>query len=88
MIPDSFGDLRTLKTHYVRGLCDVSGNTDLDEFIEVTFSVSPQLRRLPFHDPEQLSVEDFHWKLRFTGDGRLPGAQSDSPTSCTASSAA
>ena len=75
MVLDSFGALRTLKTHYVCGLCDVSGETDLDDFIEVTFTVSPQLRRLPFHDPHSLSVEDFHWKLRFLSDGRLPGQQ-------------
>ena len=75
MVLDSFGALRTLKTHYVCGLCDVSGETDLDDFIEVTFTVSPQLRRLPFHDPDSLSVEDFHWKLRFLNDGRLPGQQ-------------
>ena len=75
MVLDSFGALRTLKTHYVCGLCDVSGETDLDDFIDVTFTVSPQLRRLPFHDPDSLSVEDFHWKLRFLNDGRLPGQQ-------------
>ncbi len=75
MVLDSFGALRTLKTHYVCGLCDVSGDTDLDDFIEVTFTVSPQLRRLPFHDPQSLSVEDFHWKLRFLDDARIPGQQ-------------
>src|SRR6185295_12992369 len=75
MVLDSFGALRTLKTHYICGLCDVSGDTDLDDFIEVTFTVSPQLRRLPFHDPHSLSVEDFHWKARFLSDGRLPGQQ-------------
>jgi len=75
MVLDSFGALRTLKTHYVCGLCDVTGETDLDDFIEVTFSVSPQLRQLPFHHPDSLSVEDFHWKLRFSNDGRLPGQQ-------------
>lgn len=74
MVLDSFGALRTLKTHYVCGLCDVSGETDLDDFIEVTFTVSPQLRRLPFHDPHSLSLEDFHWS-RFLGDARLPGQQ-------------
>ena len=73
MVLESFGALRTLKTHYVCGLCDVTGETDLDDFIEVTFSVSPRFRRLPFHDPDSLSVEDFHWNLRFTGTGRLPG---------------
>ena len=75
MVLDSFGALRTLKTHYVCGLCDVSGDTDLDDFIEVTFTVSPEIRRLPFHDPASLSVEDFHWKARFLSDGRLPGQQ-------------
>jgi hypothetical protein len=75
MVLDSFGALRTLKTHYVCGLCDVSGETDLDDFIEVTFTVSPQVRRLPFHDPASLSVEDFHWKLRFSNNGRIPGQQ-------------
>ncbi|TIX19954.1 MAG: adenylate/guanylate cyclase domain-containing protein, partial [Mesorhizobium sp.] len=73
MVLDSFGALRTLRTHYVCGLCDVSGDTDLDDFIEVTFSVSPKLRHLPYHNPETLPVEDFHWKLHFGHDGRLPG---------------
>ncbi len=73
MVLDSFGTLRTLKTHYVCGLCDVTGETDLDDFIEVTFSVSPQLRRLSFHDPDRLSVEDYHWKLHFCDTGRLAG---------------
>jgi hypothetical protein len=75
MVLDSFGALRTLKTHYVCGLCDVSGETNLDDFIEVTFTVSPYLRRLPFHDPASLSVEDFHWKARFLSDARIPGQQ-------------
>jgi class 3 adenylate cyclase len=75
MVLESFGTLRTLKTHYDCGLCDVSGETDLDDFIEVTFSISPQIRRLAFHDPASLSVEDFHWKLRFSNTARLPGHQ-------------
>ena len=75
MVLASFGALRTLKTHYVCGLCDVTGDTDLDDFIEVTFTVSPQLRRLTFHDPDSLSVEDFHWKARFLSDARIPGQQ-------------
>jgi hypothetical protein len=75
MVLESFGALRTLKTHYVCGLCDVSGDTDLDDFIEVTFTVSPQLRRLPFHDPSSLSVEDFHWKSRFLSSARMLGQQ-------------
>ena len=82
MVLESFGALRTLKTHYVCGLCDVSGETDLDDFIEVTFTVSPQLRRLPFHDPQSLSVEDFHWKLRFLKTVGYPDYKSSFSTFC------
>ena len=75
MVLDSFGTLRTLKTHYVCGLCDVTGETDLDDFIQVTFSPTRQLRRMSFHEPGSVPVEDFHWKLRFSDSGRLPGQQ-------------
>ncbi|SAL87967.1 hypothetical protein AWB74_08343 [Caballeronia arvi] len=82
MVLQSFGSLRTLTTNYACGLCDVTGDTDLGDFIEVTFSISPELQRLTFHDPDSLSVEDFHWKLRFNGDGRLAGHKSGFSTSC------
>jgi class 3 adenylate cyclase len=75
LVLESFGALRALKTHFVCGLCDIEGQTELDDFIEVTFSVSPQVRRLSLHDTDSLSVEDLHWKLRFTDTGRLPGQQ-------------
>ncbi len=73
MVLDSFGALGSVKTHFECGLCVVEGDTQLDDFIEVTFTVAPQLRRLALHDPASLSVEDFHWKLRFSGNGRFPG---------------
>src|SRR6185437_5886840 len=39
MVLDSFGALRTLKTHYVCGLCDVTGDTDASSRI---VSISPR----------------------------------------------
>jgi hypothetical protein len=70
MVLDSFATLRALKSRFACGLCDIEGETHLDDFIEVTFTVDPQVRRFPMHEPERLSVEDFHWKLRFRE--RLP----------------
>jgi class 3 adenylate cyclase len=75
LVLESFGALRALKSHFVCGLCDIDGQTELDDFIEVTFSVSPQVRRLSLHDADSLSIEDLHWKLRFSDAGRLPGQQ-------------
>ena len=75
LVLESFGKLRSLKSHFVCGLCDIDGETELDDFIEVAFSVSPQVRRLSLHDADNVSVEDLHWKLRFATSGRLPGGQ-------------
>ena len=82
LVLESFGKLRALKSHFVCGLCDIDGETELDDFIEVAFSVSPQVRRLSLHDAENLSVEDLHWKLRFSATGRLPGERRGSSISC------
>jgi class 3 adenylate cyclase len=73
MLLESFGTLRTLNSRFVCGLCDIKSETHLDDLIEVSFTVDPQVCQLPLHEPERLSVEEFHWKLRFSGTGRLPG---------------
>jgi class 3 adenylate cyclase len=75
LVLESFGKLRALRSHFVCGLCDIDGQTDLDDFIEVSFSISPQVRRLSLHDLDNLSIEDLHWKVKFAGSGRLPGGQ-------------
>jgi hypothetical protein len=75
LVLESFGKLRALRSHFVCGLCDIDGQTELDDFIEVSFSVSPQVRRLALHDVDNLSIEDLHWKLKFANSGRLPGGQ-------------
>lgn len=75
LVLESFGKLRTLRSHFVCGLCDIDGQTDLDDFIEVSFSASPQVRRLALHDLDSLSIEDLHWKVKFASSGRLPGGQ-------------
>lgn len=75
LVLESFGKLRALRSHFVCGLCDIDGHTDLDDFIEVSFSISPQVRRLALHDLDNLSIEDLHWKVKFASSGRLPGGQ-------------
>jgi class 3 adenylate cyclase len=75
LVLESFGRLRALRSHVVCGLCDIEGQTELDDFIEVSFSVSPQVRHLALHDVDNLSIEDLHWKLKFTNSGWLPGGQ-------------
>src|SRR5262249_41716771 len=44
----------------------------LDDQIAITFTVSPQIRAIAFHHPEQLSAHDFCFKYGATRDGVLP----------------
>lgn len=75
LVLESFGKLQSLRSHFVCGLCDIDGHTDLDDFIEVSFTVSPQVRRLALLDLDNLSIEDLHWKVKFADTGRLPGGE-------------
>src|SRR5205814_2220347 len=51
----------------------VETDAQLDDYIEVSFSILPQIRSCPFHDPASLSVEDFYFKYHYGGQARIPG---------------
>jgi class 3 adenylate cyclase len=70
---ESFGSLSNLHSHYTCQLCNVEGEAQLDNYIEVSFTVSPQVRSIRFHRPESLSLEELLFKYHFREDARLPG---------------
>lgn len=47
----SFRQLESLDPHFVCDLCSMVNEADLDDFIQVTFTISPSIRRISFHDP-------------------------------------
>ncbi len=48
-----------LNSHCHCSNCSIDIVAALDDMIAVTFTVSPAIRRIAYHDPEQLSVEDY-----------------------------
>jgi class 3 adenylate cyclase len=57
---DSNASLKTVvKDEYVCSLCATGYTPTLDELIEVTFTVSPRIRRIAAHDPHQLPLEEY-----------------------------
>jgi class 3 adenylate cyclase len=68
--------LKTVKTDaYACALCAENYEPTLDEMVEVTFTVSPRVRRIAAHDPEQLSFHDYNTQL-FFGSGLEPPDES------------
>lgn len=71
-VVESLRSLKGVHTHYHCSACQVGYEAALDEFIAVTFTVSPEIRAIPFHHPERLSALDYCFKYGATRDGVLP----------------
>jgi len=68
-VVESFRSLRKLHTHFHCHLCQSDYDAALDDYITVTFTVSPAVRSIRFHTPDALSAWDyvFHYKLSSSG---------------------
>ncbi len=71
---ETIHSLGAVGSTYHCNLCRKDLETSLDDLIQVTFTVSPALRRLRFHDPDSLGIEDYCWGYHSSGsrgpDGR------------------
>jgi class 3 adenylate cyclase len=66
----------TLKTvdrrEYSCALCAAGYEPTLDEMVEVTFTVSPRVRRIAAHDPHALSFVEYHRQMFWASGVDLP----------------
>jgi class 3 adenylate cyclase len=69
---DSLRELSKVHAHFVCNFCYAENDVALDDYIQVTFTISPQVRAIAFHDPETLSIEDYYLKYCFAQGIRLP----------------
>ena len=69
---DSFRALKSLDSHCRCTNCHVDMVAALDDMIAVTFTVNPTVRRIAYHDPETLSVEDYRFRFRSAEEGLMP----------------
>ncbi len=66
---DSGATLKTVsKAEYACALCAAGYEPTLDEMVEVTFTVSPRLRRIGAHDPHSLPTSEYFRQI-FWGSG-------------------
>jgi class 3 adenylate cyclase len=65
----SFGSLDHIQSQYYCRLCHREFETCLDDYIQVSFTISPLVRQIAYHYPENLKVEDFYYKYHFSPNG-------------------
>ena len=70
---DATATLRNVhKENYECALCAAGYEPTLDEMVEVTFTVSPQVRRIAAHDPNTLSIWDYYRQIFWSSGVDLP----------------
>ncbi|MBX3584331.1 MAG: adenylate/guanylate cyclase domain-containing protein [Rhizobiaceae bacterium] len=70
---DTNATLKTVqKAEYTCALCADSYEPTLDEMIDVTFTVSPRLRRIEAHTPQELPLTEYYRQLYWGSGVDLP----------------
>ena len=66
--------LKTLdRAQYNCAFCAAGYETTLDDLVEVTFMVSPRLRKIAAHNPDQLSAAEYYRQIFWSSAIDLPG---------------
>lgn len=60
------GSLAQLDGEFYCGSCARCSAATLDDHVEVSFTVSPQIRPLRYHEPESLPNDDYFFRYRFS----------------------
>jgi class 3 adenylate cyclase len=71
-VVESFRTLNKLHTHFHCHLCRSDYEAALDDYIAVTFTVSPAVRSIRFHQPDALSAWDYVFHTKLTPGGLMP----------------
>ena len=71
-VVESFRSLGRLHTHFHCHLCQSDYDAALDDFITVTFTVSPAVRSIRFHKPDALSAWDYVFYYKMAPGGVMP----------------
>ncbi|MBD0347668.1 MAG: hypothetical protein ICV59_00825 [Thermoleophilia bacterium] len=68
-IVERLASLTSATAHYFCQICSADRDADLSDFIEIAFSVSPEIRRSRFHEPLSLEPDEHFFGYRFTPSG-------------------
>ncbi len=61
-----------LNSHFHCTVCNLNSEASLDDYIHVTFTISPEISEISFHHPESLSISDYHLSYHFNRSAMLP----------------
>ena len=70
---DTNASLKTIqKDHYACSLCSDNYTPTLDEMVEVTFTISPRIRKIAAHTPDELPLPEYYRQIYWGSGVALP----------------
>jgi class 3 adenylate cyclase len=70
---DTNATLKTIqRDEYTCALCSQGYSPTLDEMVEVTFTVSPRVRRIAAHNPDELPLVEYYRQIYWASGADLP----------------
>jgi class 3 adenylate cyclase len=63
-VVESFRNMHKLHSTYICNQCAFENTATLDDYIQVSFTISRAVREIAFHHPEQLSADDYLYKYK------------------------
>ena len=72
-ILQSLRDLHGLQAENSCKVCFRKDRATLDDYVQITFTLSPAIRDLRFHHPESLSLEEYYFKYLYEPSARMAG---------------
>jgi class 3 adenylate cyclase len=70
---DASATLKSVRSEeYHCGLCAAGYSPNLDEMVEVTFTVNRRVRSIPAHEPDRLPIWEYHRQLFWSSGIELP----------------
>ncbi len=74
-ITQSLRDLHSVESRINCTVCFREDQATLDDYVQISFTISPEVRSLRFHHPETLTLEDYCFNYLFERGVRFPEGQ-------------
>ncbi|MDZ4724657.1 MAG: DUF5939 domain-containing protein [Leptospira sp.] len=71
---NNFNKLMHVHNRYHCEFCRRDYQTTLDDSIQVSFTIHPDIRTISFHDPYSLTIQEYQYKFHFSREGKVPGS--------------
>lgn len=78
-VVESFRGLESVNNHFHCTFCQTDYEASLDDYIAITFTISPTVRAIAFHCPKELPLRDYYFRVKATLDCLVPEGVTDPP---------